>query len=73
MWEKQVFAILLGPEVPHDIFKCDIYNCVMVCMWVGKECPNERQNERRIEFIRVRDAVRTVDPLKEELTLNRGP
>ena len=58
MWEKQVFAILLGPEVPHDIFKCDIYNCVMVCMWVGKECPNERQNERRIEFIRTGTAGR---------------
>ena len=31
-----------------------------------------RQNERRIKFIRVGDAVRTVDQLKGELTFNRG-
>ena len=33
-------------------------------MWVGKEYADMRQNERRIEFIRVGDAVRTVGQLK---------
>jgi len=42
-------------------------------VWVRKEFSDLRQNEREMQFIRVRDAVRTVDPLKEELTLNRGP
>ena len=41
-------------------------------MRVGKEFPDVRQNERRIKFIRVRDAVRTVGQLKGELILNRG-
>ena len=45
----------------------------MVRVWVGKEFPNMRQNEREVRFIRVGDAVRTVDQLKGELTLNRGP
>ena len=35
------------------------------------EFPDMRQNEREIKFIRVRDAVRTLDQLKGELTLNR--
>ena len=35
-------------------------------MRVGKEFPGMRQNERRIEFIRVGDAVRRVGWLKEE-------
>ena len=39
---------------------------VMVCMRVGKEFPGMRQNERRIEFIRVADAVTRVGWLKEE-------
>ena len=40
----------------------------MVCVRVGKEFPDMRQNERRIEFIRVRDAVRTAGLLKGEST-----
>ena len=40
---------------------------VMVHAWVGKEFPDMRQNERRIEFIRARDAVRTEFWLKGEL------
>ena len=32
-----------------------------------------RQNERRIKFIRVGDAVRTAAWLKGEMMLNRGP
>ena len=40
---------------------------------VGKEFPDMRQSERRIKFIRVGDAVRTVGQLNGELTLNRGP
>ena len=46
---------------------------VVVCAWVGKEFSDMRQNERRIKFIRVGDAVRTVGQLKGEPTLNRGP
>jgi len=38
---------------------------------VGKEFP-DRQNEWRIKFIRVEDAVRTVGQLKGQLMLNRG-
>ena len=49
-----------------------ILEIVMVCVRVGKEFPDMRQNERRIKFIRVRDAVRTVGQLKGELILNRG-
>ena len=30
---------------------------VMVCVQIGKEFPDMRQNERQIEFIRVGDAV----------------
>ena len=51
------------------IFKTGL--CVMVHEWVGKEFPDMRQNERRIKFIRVGDAIRTAgqgDPM-----LNRGP
>ena len=36
----------------------------MVCVWVGKEFPDMRQNERRIKFIRVGNAVRTAGQLK---------
>ena len=46
---------------------------VMVQVWVGKEFPDMRQNEREIKFIRVGDAVRTAGQLKGEPTLNRGP
>ena len=45
----------------------------MVWVWVGKEFPDVRQNERKIKFIRVRDTVRTVGQLMEEPTLNRSP
>ena len=38
----------------------------MVHVQVGKEFPDMRQNERRIKFIRVGDAVRTVCWLKGE-------
>ena len=41
---------------------------VGVCVRIGKECPDMRQNERRIKFIREGDTVRTVDWLKIELT-----
>ena len=39
---------------------------VMVRAWTGQEFPDMRQNERRIEFIRAGDAVRTADQLKGE-------
>ena len=45
----------------------------MVWVWVGKEFPDMRQNEREIKLIRVGDTVRTVGQLKGEPTLNRGP
>ena len=45
----------------------------VVHVWVGKEFPDMRQNERGIKFIRVGDTVRTVGQLKGEPTLNRGP
>ena len=37
----------------------------------GKEFPDMRQNERKIKFIRMGDALRTVGPLKGEPTLSR--
>ena len=40
----------------------------MVCAWVGKEFPYKRQNERRIKFIREGEAIRTMGPLKGEMT-----
>ena len=45
----------------------------MLQAWIGKEFPDMRQNERKIKFIRMGEAVRTVGQLKRELTLNRGP
>ena len=45
----------------------------VVRVWVGKEFPDMRQNEREIKFIRVGDAVRTASQLKGEPTLSRGP
>ena len=36
----------------------------MVQSWVGKEFPNMRLDERRIKFITVGDASRTVGQLK---------
>ena len=42
---------------------------LIVCAWVGKEFPDMRQNERRIEFIKVGEAVRTFGCLKREWTL----
>ena len=45
----------------------------MVCVWVGKEFPDNSQNEREVKFIRVEDAVRTAGQLKGEQTFNRGP
>ena len=47
--------------------------CVMVCVRVGREFPDMRQNEREIKFARVGDADRTVGQLQGELMLNRGP
>ena len=41
---------------------------VVVCEWVGKEFPDMRQNERRVKFIRLGDAVRTVGQLEGEPT-----
>ena len=45
----------------------------MVQAWVGKEFPDNRQNERELKFIRVGDAVRIAGQLKGKLTLNRVP
>ena len=53
------------------IFKIVLY--VVVHAWVGKEFTDMRQNERRIKFIRVGDAIRTAGQLKGEPVLNRGP
>ena len=44
----------------------------MVCAQVGKEFPDTRCNERRIEFIRMGDTVRAVGQLKEEHMLFIG-
>ena len=41
---------------------------LIVCAWVGKEFPDMRQNERRIELIKVGEAVRTLGWLKREWT-----
>ena len=40
---------------------------VVVWVQVGKELPDTRQNDRKKEFIRVGDTVRTVGQLKREL------
>ena len=39
-------------------------------MQVGKEFPDMKQNERKIKFIRIGDAVRTAGQLNGELMLN---
>ena len=56
------------PQVPVRATKN-----VIVLALVGKEFPDNSQNEREVKFIRVGDAVRTVGQLKGEPTLNRGP
>ena len=38
----------------------------MLLVWVGKEFPDMRQNEREIKFIRMGDTVRTAGQLKGE-------
>ena len=45
----------------------------MVWAQVGKEFPDNSQNEREVKFIRVEDAVRTAGQLKGEPRFNRGP
>jgi len=45
---------------------------VVVRAQARKEFPDMRQNERRTEFIRVGDAVRTAGPLKGESNLFTG-
>jgi len=44
----------------------------MVWVWVGKEFPDLRQNEREIKFIRVRDGVRTVGHLQGRTDIEQG-
>ena len=44
----------------------------MTCAQIGKEFPNMRQNEKKIEFIRAGDAIWTVGWLNGEQTPNRG-
>ena len=44
----------------------------MVCAQVGKEFPDTRCNERRVEFIRMGDTVRIVGQLKGEWVLFIG-
>ena len=61
------------PQLPEGYDNLISPTSVVVCVWVGKEFPDMRQNEREIKFIRVGDAVRTEDQFKGELTLNRGP
>ena len=39
---------------------------VVVHAWVGKEFPHMRQNQKRIKFIRVGDAVRIAGQLQGE-------
>ena len=56
------------PQVPVRATKN-----VIVLALVGKEFPDNSQNEREVKFIRVGDAVRTVGQLKGEPTLNSGP
>ena len=46
---------------------------VVVSVWVGKEFPDMRQNEREIKSIRMGDTVRTAGQLKGEPTLDSGP
>ena len=45
---------------------------VLVCVQVGKELPEMRQNEREIKFIWVEDAVRMAGQLKREPTFEQG-
>ena len=45
----------------------------MVQVWVREGFIDMMQNERRMKFIRVGDAVRSAGQLKGEPTLNRGP
>ena len=39
---------------------------------VGKEFPDKRQNERRMKFIRVGDAVRTAGPGSRRTDIEQG-
>ena len=43
---------------------------VVVGVWAEKEFPDRRQDERRIEFIRMGDAARTAGRLKESPPLS---
>ena len=61
------------PQLPEGYDNLISPTSVVVCVWVGKEFPDMRQNEREIKFIRVGDTIRKAGQLKGEVTLNRGP
>ena len=53
-------------RIPHASGNGNLELYVMACAQVGKEFPDMRQNETRIKFIRVGDAILTVGQLKRE-------
>ena len=71
MWAilKSLLSLLHYSSVLF-IFGCPVQlaGFVVVCVWVGKEFPDVRWNERRTAFIRVGHAVRTVGWLEREPT-----
>ena len=75
-WEQWVDLCLRAfpwPQLSEGYDNLISPTTVGVHVWVGKEFPDMRQNERELKFIRVGDPVRTEDQLKGELMLGRGP
>ena len=66
LWGRRSEEVGKRPQVPLRATK-------NVWARVGKEFLDMRQNERKIEFIRVGNAVRIVVRVQGKLTLNGGP
>ena len=63
--------IVCHPLLPSVFLSIRVFS-VVVQVWMGKEFPDMRQNEREIKFVRVGDAVRTACQLKGEPALDTG-
>ena len=62
------FIFLFLKKIYNQILYLRILDDIVVHGLVGKEFPDMRQDERRTEFLRVGDVIRTADWLKGELT-----
>ena len=68
LFEKKWLITREKKEFPGLYIYVFIWNLVMVCVQVGTEFPDMRQNERRVKFVRVGDTGGKAGRLKGKLT-----